>query len=280
MNRRRGILWLVAGLVLAILAAGLSYYAFQQVVVRQASTPAGKSTQTVVVAKQSINERAVIRLADISTEERPLEKVPSGAVFKTDDAVGRIAARSVAAGQVLLAQNLVESFTTANLGPTDATTVTVNFNKALGEDLVAFALPVGDKLSKEGILLPGDHVDLLFSTDVIGAQEGTGGKVSIYAIQDLEILQITYQPPPDAKADEKADAKKESESEPAPLVPKTLILAINPQDAVVLKYAIDTGSPLDLVLRGENNRRRFDVDAVYINTVSERYRFSSPKPLP
>lgn len=280
MNRRRGILWLVAGLVLAILAAGLSYYAFQQVIVRQANTPVGKSTQTVVVAKQAINERAVIRLADISTEERPLEKVPSGAVFKTDDAVGRIAARSIAAGQVLLAQNLVESFTTTNLEQTGATTVTVNFNKALGEDLVAFALPVGDKLSKEGILLAGDHVDLLFSTDVTGAQEGTGGKVSIYAIQDLEILQITYQPPPDEKADAKADAKKESESEPAPLVPKTLILAINPQDAVVLKYAIDTGSPLDLVLRGENNRRRFDVDAVYINTVSERYRFSSPKPLP
>ncbi len=277
MNRRRGILWLVAGLVLAIMAAGLSYYAFQQVVVRQAETPVGKTTQAVVVARQAINERAVIRLADISTEERPLEEVPSGAVFKTDDAVGRIAVRSIAAGQVLLAQNLVESFTPTNLDQTAATTATVNFNQALGEDLVAFALPVTDKLSKEGILLAGDHVDLLFSTDVVGSQEGTGGKVSVYAIQDLEILQITYQPPPDAQA----DAKKEDQSaEPAPLVPKTLILAINPQDAVVLKYAIDTQSPLDLVLRGQNNRRRFDVDAVHINTVSERYRFDSPRPVP
>jgi Flp pilus assembly protein CpaB len=280
MNRRRGILWLVAGLVLAVLAAGLSYYAFQQVIVRQANTPVGKSTQTVVVAKQPINERAVIRLADISTEERPLDKVPSGAVFKTDDAVGRIAARSIAAGQVLLAQNLVESFTTTGLGPTDTTTVTIDFNKALGEDLVAFALPVTDKLSKEGILLAGDHVDLLFTADVTGAQEGTGGKVSIYAIQDLEILQIIYPPPPDANADAKSDAKKEDQPEPAALAPKTLIIAINPQDAAVLKFAIDTESPLDLVLRGENNRRRFDVDAVHINTVSERYRFSSPKPLP
>ena len=276
MNRRRGIIWLVAGLVLAILAAGLSYYAFQQVVVRQANAPVGKTTQTVVVAKQAINERAVIRLGDISTEERPLEQVPSGAVFKTDDAVGRIAARSIATGQVLLAQNLVASFTPTNLDQTKATTVSINFNQALGEDLVAFVLPVTDKLSKEGILLAGDHVDLLFSTDVVGAQEGTGGKVSIYAIQDLEVLQITYQPPPP----EKADANKEGQSEPAQLVPKSLILAINPQDAVVLKYAIDTASPLDLVLRGENNRRRFDVDAVHINTVSERYRFSAPKPVP
>jgi Flp pilus assembly protein CpaB len=280
MNRRRGILWLMAGLVLAILAAGLSYYAFQQVVARQANTSVGRSTQTVVVAKQAINERAVIRLADISTEERPLEKVPSGAVFKTDDAVGRIAAHSIAAGQVLLAQNLVESFTTTNIEQTNVSTATVNFNKALGEDLVAFALPVGDKLSKEGILLPGDHVDLLFSADVTGKEEGTGGKVSIYAIQDLEILQITYQPPPEGTPAAKKDARSESESEPAPLVPKTLILAMNPQDAVVLKYALDTGSPLDLVLRGENNRRRFDVDSVYINTISDRYRFSSPKPVP
>ncbi len=148
MNRRRGIIWLVAGLVLAVLAAGLSYYAFQQVIVRQANTPVAKSTQTVVIAKQAINERAVIRLADISTEERSLEKVPSGAVFKTDDAVGRIAGRSIPAGQVLLAQNLVESFTTSDIEQTDVSTATVNFNEALGEDLVAFALPVGDKLSK------------------------------------------------------------------------------------------------------------------------------------
>jgi Flp pilus assembly protein CpaB len=143
--------------------------------------------------------------------------------------------------------------------------------------LVAFALPVTDRLSKEAILLAGDRVDLLFSTDVVGQQEGTGGKVSIYAIQDLEILQVIYQPVP--AATEEA-AQSDAEAEPAALVPKTLILAIDPQDAVVLKYAIDTGSPLDLVLRANDNRRSFDVDTVYINTLSEQYRFSAPKPLP
>ncbi len=55
---------------------------------------------------------------------------------------------------------------------------------------------------------------------------------------------------------------------------------MEPQDAVVLKYAIDTESPLDLVLRAGDNERFFDVDAVHINTVSERYRFTAPKPLP
>lgn len=277
MKRRRGILWLTAGLVLALLAAGISYFTFQRAVAQRASASEEKPTQTVVVAKQLINERAVIRLADISTEERLVEEVPSGAIFKTDDAAGRIAARSIPPGQVLLAQNLIESFPSTGIEPADVVTSTVNFNQALGEELVAFALPVADKLSKEGILLTGDRVDLLFSTDVVGEQEGSGGKVSIYAIQDLEVLQIIYQPPP---ADKEEDKKKDNaEAEPPALQPKTLILAMEPQDAVVLKYALDTGSPIDLVLRGEDNRRFFDVDAVHINTISERYRFTAPKPV-
>jgi Flp pilus assembly protein CpaB len=277
MKRRRGILWLTAGLVLALLAAGISYFTFQRAVAQRASASEEKPTQTVVVAKQLINERAVIRLADISTEERLVEEVPSGAVFKTDDAVGRIAARSISPGQVLLAQNLIESFPSTGVEPADVVTSTVNFNQALGEELVAFALPVTDKLSKEGILLTGDHVDLLFSTDVVGEQEESGGKVSIYAIQDLEVLQIIYQQPP---ADKEEDKKKDNaEAEPPALQPKTLILAMEPQDTVVLKYALDTESPIDLVLRGEDNRRFFDVDAVHINTISERYRFTAPRPV-
>ncbi len=277
MRRRRGVLWLLAGLVLAIVAAGISYFAFQQAVAERASAVEEEPTQTVVVAKQLINERAVIRLADISTEERPVEEVPSGAIFKTDDAVGRIATRPIQPGQVLLTQYLIESFSSTGIEAADIITESVNFNEALGEDLVGFAFPVTDRLSEEGILLAGDHVDLLFSTDVVGQQEGAGGKVSIYAIQDIEILQVIYQPAPAKEADE----QKEDEAQPeAPLVPKTLILAMEPQDAVVLKYAIDTESPLDLVLRAGDNERYFDVDSVHINTISERYRFTAPKPLP
>ncbi len=274
MKRRRGIIWLLAGLILAILAAGLSYYAFQQVVAERAAIVEEEATQTVVVAKQAINERAVVRLADISTEERPVEEVPSGAIFKTEDAVGRIAVRSIPEGQILLAQNLIESFAPTGIEAADIITGTVNFNEALGEELVAFALPVTDRLSKEGILLPGDHVDLLFSTDVVGRDEGTGGKISIYAIQDLEVLQIILQPPPPETDEE------EEEAQQLPPEPKTLILAIEPQDATLLKYAIDTGSPLDLVLRAKDNERTFEVDAVWINTISEDYRFSAPRPLP
>jgi Flp pilus assembly protein CpaB len=270
--------------VLAIVAAGISYFAFQQAMSQQASALEEASTQTVVVAKQSINERAVIKLTDLSTEERSIEQVPSGAIFKTEDAVGRIAVRSIPAGQVLLAQQLIESFPQGAAGgiePADIITSTVNFNQALGDDLVAFALPIADRLSKEGILLAGDHVDLLFSTDVVGQQEGTGGKVSIYAIQDLEVLQIIYQPPPEEEKKDAQEAEKaDKASQSATLVPKTLILAIQPQDAVVLKYALDAASPIDLVLRAKDNRRSFDVDAVHINIISERYRFDAPRPLP
>ena len=277
MNRRRGILWLSAGLILAVLAAGLSFYAFRQVAAQQATNAVPeKSTQTVVVSRHLINERAVVRLADIRTEERPVEEVPSGAIFKTEDAVGRLANRPISEGQVLLAQNLVESFSSGGFEPADIITETVNFNEALGENLVAYALPAADLLSTEGILLPGDHVDLLFSTDVVGEAEGSGGKVSIYSIQDLEILQIIYQAPPPKEEDEQNGA---ANSDPAARVPKTLILAIEPQDSVILKYAVDTQASINLSLRAEDNRRVFEVDAVTINTIAERYDFTAPQPV-
>jgi Flp pilus assembly protein CpaB len=278
MNRRRGILWLLAGLVLAIVAAGLSYFAFQRVISQQMESAEEESMQSVVVAKELINERAVIRLADIGTEERPVEEVPSGAIFKTDDAVGRITTRSISPGQVLLAQHLVESFPSTGLEPSEVVTSTVNFNQALGENLVAFAVPANDRLSTEGILLPGDRVDLLFSTDVIGEQEGTGGKVSVYALQDLEILQIIYKPKP--KEEGKEEGQDEgSEAESSTRVPKTLIVAIEPQDSVILKYALDTETSIDLALRAEDNRRLFEVDSVTINTIADRYDFIAPRPL-
>jgi Flp pilus assembly protein CpaB len=246
-------------------------------VAQQAGNAQEKSTQIVVVAKEPINERAVIRPGDIRTEERPVEQVPSGAIFKTDDAVGRITTRPILPDQVLLAQHLVVSFPSAGQEPVNVITGTVNFNQALGDNLVAYALPASDRLSVEGILLAGDRIDLLFSTDVVGAQEGTGGKVSIYAIQDLEILQIIYQPAPEDENSQKPAG--EAAAETAQRVPKTIILAINPQDSVVLKYALDSQAVIDLALRASDNRRVFDVEAVTINTIADRYQFIAPRPV-
>jgi len=122
-------------------------------------------------------------------------------------------------------------------------------------------------------LLPGDRVDLLFSTDVVGEQEGTGGKVSVYAIQDLEILQIIYKPAPSEEGEGQNQAQSSAR------IPKTLIVAMEPQDSVVLKYAIDTSTSLDLVLRAVDNRRDFEVDSVTINTIADRYEFIAPRPV-
>jgi Flp pilus assembly protein CpaB len=271
MNRRRGVIWLVAGLVLALLAAGLSYFAFQQIVTQQQTDAEEQvSTQPVVVARQTINERATVSLADLTTEERPLEEVPSGAIFKTEDAVGRVAIRSFLPDQILLAQYLVESFSPADLQATDIVTGPIDFNEALGDELVAYAMPAAGRLAQEGILLAGDHIDLLFTTIVVGVEEGTGGDVSVYAIQDLEVLQVIFEPPPPVPEGEEAPP------EPPPLVPKTVIVAVDPQDAVVLKYAIDTQTTIDVVLRAEENQRVFEVNAVTINTIADRYEFVAP----
>ena len=59
----------------------------------------------------------------------------------------------------------------------------------------------------------------------------------------------------------------------------SVLLAIDPQDSVVLKYAIDTQTSIDLALRSKDNRRVFEVDAVTINTIADRYQFTAPRPV-
>jgi hypothetical protein len=100
------------------------------------------------------------------------------------------------------------------------------------------------------------------------------GAASIYSLQSLEIWQIIYQAPPPPAEGEEAPAEQPVR------VAKTIILAIDPQDATVLKYAIDTQAAIDLALRAEENERLFEVDPVTINTLSDRYDFSSPRPVP
>ena len=67
---------------------------------------------------------------------------------------------------------------------------------------------------------------------------------------------------------------------PAPPLPQVLTLEIEPQDALVLKYARETGAQLDLVLRATGDKEsRFTTEAVTLQYIFERFRVSIPAKL-
>ncbi len=67
---------------------------------------------------------------------------------------------------------------------------------------------------------------------------------------------------------------------PVPPLPQVLTLEVDPQDALVLKYARETGAQLDMALRAAGDKEtRFTTEAVTLQYLFERFRVSIPPKL-
>ena len=68
-------------------------------------------------------------------------------------------------------------------------------------------------------------------------------------------------------------------STPLPPLPQIVTLEVEAQDALVLKYARETGAQMDLVLRAPTDTERFNTDAVTLQYLFERFRVGVPNKL-
>ena len=150
------ILWLTAGLVVAVLAGLVAFTTLSRASAARSGQPAAQPTVSVVVATQAIAVRAVLAEADVELKEVPVDSVPEGAVSTVEDAVGKVTLVEVYPGEVLLAQRLIDPNETSGDGRVAV---------LLSEDEVLMAFPAGDLMSQSKVLKPGDRVDLLFSLD-------------------------------------------------------------------------------------------------------------------
>jgi Flp pilus assembly protein CpaB len=268
--KRRTWLWFVASAVLAILAGVLA-----MTLLRQPEVVEQAPKQAVVVARNPIAANSVIRVDNVTQQER--DQVPSGAAMQVQDVVGGTALRDIAQGEVIKMQ--------------DIRVITGTLTSLVGDQL-AVALPANDVLSKWGVIVTGDHVDLLFTRDVILEKPmypwdlATAEDLEFYGLerdqrfdtvtaltlQNLEVLQIVQEP--QAEAQQGAE-----EQEGAVLRARALILKVEPQDAVLLKYLMDLGGSIQLALRSPDNEALFNVQPVNINYLMLRYGIALPQPL-
>jgi len=276
--KRRSWLWFIAALILAGLAGLIAIFAL-----RQAATSETTAVETpgyiVVVARQPIAVNSTLRIDNVVSEERTT--TPSGAAVQVQDVVGRVTLRDIAQGEVILMQDL-----------TSEITGTRNLPLLLGDDKIAVALPADDILSKWGAVAPGDHVDVMFSIDVLletplpaqlwgltGAsvpsvtRDQSLDKVSVLTLQNLEVLQVIEEPTP------VQPEQQQQQQQQALVPPRALILKIDPQDALVLNYLLDSVGKISLALRSPNNNTLFEVEPVNINYLMLRYGIRLPLPL-
>ncbi|MCJ7668035.1 MAG: Flp pilus assembly protein CpaB [Anaerolineae bacterium] len=271
-RNRRGLLWMLAGGIVAALAGLIAMFALRTAVTTvQVPTPGALLTRPVVVATHMMARRAVLTEADVEIRELPEDAIRSGAVVKTEDAVGKITMTELNEGEIILAQNLLEI--TAEGVPGEAE---VSLGEALEEDEVAVALPATDLMSRFGVVMPGDKVDLLFSVNVVGKtyteEAPRGGLVAMTTVQDLEILQIVTEKPTVVEGEQAPEAGAQPSE-------RLIILIADPQEAVIIKYLKDSGGIIDFALRAPTSERLFDTEPVTINYLARRYGIIPPEPL-
>ncbi len=262
MQRKRGWLWLTTGILLALLAGVLTFRTLEQAT--QAATQAQAQEidmRPVVVAVQDIPMRTEIKESQVAVKKVPTELVPLGAATVLDDVVGKIARQDIAAGEIVLTRRLVEPTVTGH---------DVVFT--MPEDKVLIALPAADLMSRIGFLKPGDRVDLLF-TIAVPDQKGDERLVTIDALQNLEITAIAM-PPLQARASDKTKTTRR----PGTILANegVLMFAVDPQDALTLKYLKDSGAIMDVALRAPTNEQQFITEPVDRTYVEDRYQIIEP----
>jgi pilus assembly protein CpaB len=191
-GRLRGCIWLIAGLVVALLAGLVGYMTLQRATVARTAQGPVNPPVPVVVAARTVPVRSALGAGDLQTKELPAEAVPEGAVRDVDQATGKITLVDLYAGEVVLQQRLVDPNEVSGDG---------RMALVVAEDQVLMAFPAEDLMSKVGVLKPGDHVDLLFSLDfpTTGGSQGESGRgkqSTFNLLQNVTIAAIVAEPAP------------------------------------------------------------------------------------
>ena len=252
MNRKRGWLWMLAGVIMALVAAALVYRLLATAAVTTAAQPT-LQTQPVVVLLEDVPRGTVLTEDMVALRDMPADFIPDGAVTVLEDAIGKMALTDLKAGEILLADR-VET----------PTNITRDIALTIPEGMVVIALPANDLLNRVGMLKPGDRVDILFSLDL---GEGTAASLrTLDALQNVEIQAIVVPPVLEEVAQGGLAAQGAAPD-------KAVLVAVDPQDALVLKYLVDAGAVLDFALRAPDDDSAPILDPVDLQYLADQYGF-------
>jgi pilus assembly protein CpaB len=282
---RIGILIAIVGIGLA--AAGvfaLSRVIRQSLAPLPPPTPQPEITVKAVVASHDLPFGSVLRSGDIKSMDVPVELAPTGVVTDLEQVIGRITKVNLLAGEILMDQNLA-----------NPTNVNHDLGFIIGDNQVLMAFPANDLMSSLSVLQRGDLVDILVSItqEVPLARENTEGVViqegetvsRVLTFNAMQRLEVTAMVVDIIKQDEPTTPQLPTGGTPQPqptpspsqIKTRAYLLALSPQDALLLKHLLDTGALFDFVLRAPTSNQIFDLQTVTSDYLIDRYELSIPK---
>ena len=144
----RNLLFLIVAILLGVAASLLAVrYVNKQVAARTKTTPT--ETRQVVVPTRDLEKGATLTQDDIATRDVPVDFVPADALTSAnyESYVGQVLRTPLAHG--------------APISGSAIDRVTDHFSNVIAPGDVAYTIQVDESSSVSGLIVPGDHVDLL-----------------------------------------------------------------------------------------------------------------------
>jgi pilus assembly protein CpaB len=233
----------------------------------QAPTSEPEVTVQIAFAVNDMIEGKIISAEDVKLTDIPVQFAPRDAVDNLDNIIGRILKTDIYAGEMVLSHNVA-----------DPTGKIFDIAYVLDEKHVLMALPATDLISRESIVQRGDIVDIMVSyqSDLAPVGEGVTTtetdadtetqQVTFTAFQRLGITAIVI----DIINTDDASTTGVS-TQRQNIVVQAYLVALDPQDALVLKYIKDAGGIFDFVIRAPTSSGQFNLTPVTAKYIKELY---------
>jgi Flp pilus assembly protein CpaB len=283
LNRR-----VLIGIVIAIVGVGLIGLGIVAInrVLRQSlnppaqATPVIEATTGIIVTTHDLAIGAVLNREDVQITTVPVSLVPRDALQTIESALGKIAMVHLIQGEMVLQHHLA-----------DPTNVSHDVGYIIADDQVLMAFPASDLMSGLGVLQRGDNVDIFVTLTVavsptlttpgVGATTQQEEKIQrLFTFDAFQRIQITATVV-EVVAESGSSTPLQGQAQPTPnpvnVKIKAYLLALNAQDALVLKNLRDTGAIFDIVLRSPTSNQLFDISPVTEEYLLQRYKLQIPR---
>jgi pilus assembly protein CpaB len=231
-------------------------------------------SKQVVITTRDLPLGAILRAEDVTTLKVPVEVAPRDVMLEPGAVVGRMTTAAMTVGEMVLNHRL-----------TDPTNVSHDLAYTLEENQVLFAFPASDLMSTLNIVQRGDLVDILVSIEqtvpvveavnpdelivTTPAEEETESRLFTFsALQSVDITATVIDVRTVAQGDN---------AQTSPPTTRAYLLAVSPQDALVLKHLRDSNAIFDLVLRAPTSAEQFNLVPVISEYLVDRYQLELTK---
>ena len=267
---RTGLLIAIGGLLL--IAIGIfvvvGFLNFGVASTEPTPTPVAEVKFLVTFATNDVAAGKVLTAEDVTLSEVPVQYAPRDAITNLDDAIGRITKTDLFEGEMILEHNLA-----------NPTGQAFDIAYVLDENHVLMAVPANDLMSSLSLIQRGDIVDIMVTYDTVlnpvgegeaaaTTEEGQSEPVTFTSFQKVDITAIVVQIVKKEEAQANATPAPPSREE---ITVQAYLLALDPQDALVLKYIKDAGGIFDFVLRAPTSTGQFELSPVTSEYIKELY---------